>query len=470
MPVIGAAPRLLVLGGGSSQLSALRRAAELGFEVVLADQSADTPGRRWAHRFEQASTFDVDAVEASARRCGAAAILAVGSDQPVYTAAAVSRRLGLPYPLSVEQARGVTHKGEMKRVLCAAGIPVVPWALVGRDPARWDDEGLGALRPPWVVKPPDSQGQRGIRIVRSREELRDHLPTALSFSRDTRVLVEEYYPSREVTVSGWAHGEAHDRGTGPDDPMSIWTVTDRVTFDPAISLGVCLAHRFPSEAAQGLLPDIEAITARIVRAFGLRDVPIYFQMLIGADGVLVNEIACRLGGAYEDQSIPLVTGIDILATQLAWFMRALSGTTAADAPQALLGTEQPAHPPDASSDAPPQVSRVPPVSASVPTSRFFSVPLIFARPGVVTRLVGAEQVRRQPGVADCRFLLPTGTRIEAMTNSTQRIAYAVLHGKDATSVNRLVNTLFDTLRVENNRGENLLIDTREETILHSGVR
>ena len=413
-------PALMILGGGSSQISALRRARELGFEVILADQDPDAPGHDLAHRFEQASTFDIDAVTAAAERSGAQAILAVGSDQPVYTAAAVSHRLGLPYPLSREQARAVTNKAEMKPMLHDAGIPLVPWALLTDDPSRWNREGLDALHPPWVVKPVDSQGQRGIRIVESREELEAHRPVALSFSRDHRILVEEYYSSQEITVSGWAR-----RG----NRVEIWTITDRVTFAPSVSVGVCLAHRFPSEAARGREAEIREITARIVEALHLEDVPIYFQMLVGDRGVLVNEIACRLGGAYEDQSIPLVTGIDILDRQLQWYR---------------------------SADAFDAESRL-------PRSRAFAVPLIFCRPGTVVRTVGAEELLQHEGIAACRFLLPPGTHINPMSNSTQRIAYAVLHANDADTINTLVDTVFDTLRAEDSTGENLLIDTREET-------
>jgi len=363
-------------------------------------------------------------------------LLAVGSDQPVHTATVVSQRLGLPTPLSTEQALAVTNKAVMKGALREAGIPTVPWTLLGGEPSRWEEEGLGSLNPPWVVKPLDSQGQRGIVIVRTREELRNQFPVTLSFSRESRILVEEYYPSREVTVSGWARGATLD--------PTIWTITDRVTFDPSrspgVCLGVCLAHRFPSEAAHGRHQEIEEITARIARALALRDVPIYFQMLIGAKGVLVNEIACRLGGAYEDVSIPLVTGVDILSRQL----RAFLPGEFRDA----LTPEGPATPPRA---------------------RYFAVPLIFARSGVVHRLIGDTELRTLPGVAECRFLLPEGTQIREMSNSTQRIAYAVLHGPDRQSINKLVHTAFDTLRVEDAAGKNLLIDSREETLLPFGV-
>jgi hypothetical protein len=55
-----------------------------------------------------------------------------------------------------------------------------------------------------------------------------------------------------------------------------------------------------------------------------------------------------------------------------------------------------------------------------------------------------------------------GTVIRQMENSTQRIAYAVLHADSAAALNTLVVTLFDRLRVLSPDGTNLLMDTRAE--------
>ncbi|WP_018525710.1 glycosyltransferase [Alkalispirochaeta alkalica] len=426
-------PRLMVLGGGSSQLGILARARREGFSVVLADQAENPPGRGLADYFVRASTFDPRAVSRAARALRVSAIVAAGSDQPVYTAALASRELGLPCALSPGTALMVTNKFHMKERFRNAGIPTVPWAVLGEDPARWDQEGLARLAPPWVVKPLDSQGQRGIAIVHDRRELLEHRPRALAFSREKAILVEEYYPSREVTLSGWVPREG--------DPPEIWAITDRITFppDPAggQGLGVCLAHRYPSCFARDREKEIGVITGKITRAFGLGGVPLYFQFLLGDDGVRVNEIACRLGGAYEDISLPPVTGVDVLGRQLGWFQTALG----------LPRQEEPV----------------------LPQGAFCAVPLIFARPGRVVRYRGEEELLKLPGVEACRFLLPAGTVIAPRSNSTQRIAFAVLRGSSRREVNLLVDRLFETLRAENARGENLLIDTRGDIQVHSGV-
>ena len=418
-------PRLMILGGGSSQLRAISIARDLGFFVICADRDRACPGRTLADEFAEVSTFDREGVLRGARRHAVDAIYAIGSDQPILTAAWVSEQLGLPYPLSAAAASAVTNKRIMKKRLADAGIATARWRLLSDDPASWEREGLGELTPPWVAKPVDSQGQRGVARIETEGQLRRHLPTVRSFSREPVMLVEEYYPSTEVTVSGWVHA----------GDVEIWTITDRVTIQSESSLGVCSAHRFPSMHSPENDDEITAITRSVVAAFELDNAPIYFQMLLGARGVLVNEIASRLGGAYEDQSIPLVTGIDILRLSVGEVLSAVK------APYTHAG-------------------RLP--VRGTPSARVFSVPLLFANPGVVTRYEGFEEMRARPGVVACTPLLPVGTEILPMQNSTQRIAYAVLAGSDRAAANRLVDTLFDTIQILDRDGTNMLLDTRED--------
>ena len=280
------------------------------------------------------------------------------------------------------------------------------------------------------------------------------------------------------------------------------------------------------------LSEFATSRAELLPAFELANCPIYFQMLVPvgteqgsgrADGavdresemtdsaatapgetnavvprppVVVNEIAVRLGGAYEDQSIPLVTGIDILTRQLTAVRDAVlrggyetagcgaarvagltaGGTGARRAGPPATGTvstrgtvatpppSRPPHPPEPLSPPSPASQAPSPRSSASPqhVSSYFAVPLMFAHPGTVARLEGDAELRRVPGVADCRFLLPEGTVIRPMENSTQRIAYAVLHADSVSAINTLVDTLFDRLRVLSPDGTNLLMDTRDD--------
>lgn len=426
----------MVLGGGSSQIHLLQRALKAGFYVILADKDPDAPGRRYCSEFVEASTFDIDAVTQAASRTGAERIIAAGSDQPVLTAAAASAANGLPYPLSPETALAVTNKRIMKTIFHKADIPTVRWALADEDGNLTFEPQQQAEKPrplfestasPLVVKPVDSQGQRGVLLVDDRKKIKQAASYVLSYSREPVFLVEEYYPSGEVTVSGWVENEK----------CKIYAVTDRVTIDNPPSLGVCTAHRYPSRFFPEFKEEFETITRQIVSSFGIRSGPIYFQYLIGKEGIKVNEIACRLGGAYEDESLPRVTGIDIIGK--------------------LLGETE-----EAGGD---RISR----ENNTNLHKYFSVPLIFCKPGLIREIHGTGASRKMKGVHSLSILQKPGTQITDMQNSTQRAAYAVISGFTVGEVNRAVDELFDTLRFSDERGNDLLIDSRDSCKLNQDL-
>ena len=78
---------LMILGGSNCQLHALKRAAERGIGTVLIDYTDCPPGREIADAHLQISTFDTEACIRAAREEQADGGLAVGTDQPVLTAA-----------------------------------------------------------------------------------------------------------------------------------------------------------------------------------------------------------------------------------------------------------------------------------------------------------------------------------------------------------------------------------------------
>lgn len=418
--------RLMVLGGGSSQESLLRRCRRLGWNIILVDQNPSAPGRRYADEFVQVSTFDIPGVEEAARNLEPEYIVTVGSDQPVLTAAVVSQRIGIASALTPGTATKTTNKRIMKEALQGAGVATVDYAVVGLDAAR-------PLALPVVVKPLDSQGQRGVSLVAKPEEYGPAVEEALAYSREEAVLVEAYYPSTEVTVSGWVAGGAVD----------VWSMTDRVTVSPDLSLGVCAAHRYPSIHAESWYEEVASASRRIVEAFGITEGPIYFQFLVGEEGVKANEVAGRLGGAYEDESLPLVTGVDPIGRLLELCLRLARGMRAS----ASVGRARPGE----------------------GASGYFSVPLLFCREGVIAAYEGETAVSSLPGVGSCRFLLPLGTRILPMRNSTQRVGYAVVHGDTKEAVNATVDALFDSLAVLDPSGKNLLFDFRELCMFPEGA-
>src|SRR6056297_2892545 len=106
--------RLLILGGGSGQLSLIKKAKKLDYETVVSDYYPDAPGKKIADFSSSSSTFKIEANIKTAEEYNVDGILTAGTDQPVYTAAVVAEKLNLYQYISVETAKAVTNKEVMK--------------------------------------------------------------------------------------------------------------------------------------------------------------------------------------------------------------------------------------------------------------------------------------------------------------------------------------------------------------------
>ena len=290
--------RLLVLGAGPAQLGLLAAARARDLYVMALDRDPSAPGFRYADRRAIVSTEDESGIErlASAERVDG--LIAPGIDWPVAIAARVAERLGLPHPISPETAALSTSKLRQRERFAEAGVPQPAYEICsGAAEAAEAAERIGF---PCVIKAPDRQGQRGLTLVRSTEEVDDAVRVALDASRTATLLVEEHVPGREVTVNAFSTG-------GHFHPL---TVTDRLTA-PLPAFGVALTHAWPSELEPTSVGAVIEAASAAAAAVGIAEGPSYTQVLVGPEGLCVGELASRLGGGHDAELCRVALGVDL---------------------------------------------------------------------------------------------------------------------------------------------------------------
>jgi len=340
--------------------------------------------------------------------------MTVGTDQPVYTAAVVAKNLDLPSFLSLPTAKAVTNKKNMKNILQRYNIPTVDFKILNRDFSINEIENISF---PAVIKPLDSQGQRGVFKLNSPGEIRERFSEVLQFSREDEILLEEYYESKEITVSGWVI----------DEKLYILTVTDRITYENSLHIGICTAHIFPSVFLKRYYQEIKEISQRIVQGFKIKNGPVYFQMLIGDQGIKVNEIACRIGGAYEGDFMPGLTGVDILDLNIDL---SLGSGLKSDKLEKydMLNNE-----------------------------RWLSVQLFFARPGKIHRVSDIDELTVLPGVMQAGFNFNEGDKIMRIENATERAGYFIVAGNSREELKENIKRVYNQLAICDYQGRNLVM-------------
>ncbi len=289
-------PRLLVLGAGRHQKELIRRAEARGLRVVASDYYPDAPGKALA-----SYPVDLDATAiaeniALARKYAVRGVITSGTDLALVAMAEVAAALGLPCYLTPESARTATDKLRMARAFDAAGVPHAPWREL---------RSVAAAPPfplPVVVKPTDSQGQRGVSKISRKDDFAAGVADALQASRSASAIVEPFMDGYEVTANAWAKGSE----------VRIQMITDRVTYNPLPAIGICFQHVYPSLRAAGLRERVRDALRKVAACYGVRDAPLYVQMIVRGAEVSVVEAACRVGGGHESSLSPIATGVEVL--------------------------------------------------------------------------------------------------------------------------------------------------------------
>ncbi len=504
----------MMLGASKAQVPGIIAAKNLGHQVVTCDYLSDAPGHLLADQQLFISTFHEQEVLEAARKLKIEGIMTMGTDQPVYTAAYVAEALSLPSLLSKETALRVTNKEEMKKVFDAFHIPCASSILYKKGE---NDDALQMIKYPVVVKPVDSQGQRGVYFLEDAEAVRNHYELVVQHSRKQYILVEKYYPHQEITVSGWV----------VDGKPQVLTITDRVTFTDKNHIGICLSHEYPSKFCceewmkpidkQASIhrykhPDkasikykseninerkrIETLTQQLVQAFQIENGPIYFQYFMGAEGLKVNEVACRIGGAYESSFIPMATGVDICRLHV----QATLGKRIEYADLFSLQENQRTQEMDLFCSEDRHIDRHVEEQAhldehldkhtyiSLSKSNYadeanyltyseanhikqdrhllvskknhvtnLSVQLFFAEPCKIAYMPTEEKLLGIEGVVEAGLFKKTGQIISNIDNATSRVGYAIVIGNSVKQVEDRLDNLYQVLRIEDDKGINHII-------------
>lgn len=371
--------RLLALGAGVAQLQMIQEAIAMGHEVVTCDYYPDAPGHALATKAYVVSTFDMDKVLEVAVAEAVDGLMTMGTDQPVYTASFVASAMGLKAYLPLDVALAVTNKQVMKTWFKRHALPHVPGVFYEKG---FNDEVLDTCHYPVVVKPVDAQGQRGIYYLENRQAVMDHYEAVVAHSRQKVILVEDYYPSKEVTLSGWVK----------DGELTLLSLTDRITFAQKEQLGICLGHRYPSDYAQGQEKEIFRICQALVNKFRIDQGPLYVQLLIGEEGIKINEVACRIGGAFEGEFIPRITGVNLVEHMI----------------HLATGQISPDLHIDGHLDHP------------------LFVELFFTRHEVIDHYTDPDILRDLEGVMAMAYQRKAGSWIRSLENATARVGYAII--------------------------------------------
>lgn len=305
------AKKMMILGASALQVPAIKKAKELGYEVILVDYDPEAVGFELADIKLVVSTLDQEEVLRQAQIYNPDVIITSTSDGPVRTAAYVNEKMGKQPDLAYEDSLCATIKSHMRDRLKECNVPIPQYFAV-----KNEEEFIKAVQEiegDMIVKPADNAGSRGVVLLKKDpatgktqpEDIISIYEYSKSNSRNGIVMVEEYMEGEEVSVEAMTvNGET-----------TIITITDKLTTPPPYF--VELGHAEPSRHSLMLQKKIKEITLQAVSAIRLQNGPSHTEVKLTKDGPKIVELAARLGGDFiTSRLVPLSTGVDMVGNSV----------------------------------------------------------------------------------------------------------------------------------------------------------
>ena len=294
--------KIMILGASILQLPAIEKAKEMGLDVIAVDMNPEAVGFGVEGVVKEViSTIDTPAIVEAAKKHQIDGIMTLATDMPMRSVAAVAKEMGL-VGIDADTALKATNKAEMRKALQAGGVPIPKFYKVANE-----EEYMKAVKNftvPFIVKPADSSGSRGIyevQDINDQKSIKEAYKYCKPFSRVGDVVVEEYMSGPEVSVETLSiNGECH-----------VIQITDKLTTGAPHY--VEMGHSQPTRLGEETANKIKEVAIAANKAIGIKNGPSHTEIIVTSEGPKIVELGARLGGdCITTHLVPLSTGVDMV--------------------------------------------------------------------------------------------------------------------------------------------------------------
>ncbi|MCI8834816.1 MAG: ATP-grasp domain-containing protein [Ruminococcus sp.] len=299
------AKKIMMLGGNFFQMTAIKRAKELGYYVISVDYLPDNPGHAYSDAYYNVSTIDKEAVLDLAMQLKIDGILSYASDVSAPTAAYVAEQLNLPTN-PFESVMTLTHKQLFRKFMRDNQLSMIEGECF--DDRNAAKEYFYKMSLPVMVKPVDASGSKGVVKVQRREDFDSAYEHAMSYSISQKVIVEQFIQKKGYQIDG--------DGFIKDGKIVFWGVMDQhnnMIRNPHAPIGLStpsIQSEIYQEKARNL---VQKIFDKLEMKFGAFN----FEYIIGEDDeIYLLEIGPRNGGNFIPDTLKYAQGVDMIEASI----------------------------------------------------------------------------------------------------------------------------------------------------------
>ncbi len=398
--------KALVLAGGFPQIELINEIKSRGIEVLLADYYAEPVAKKYADKFYQVSTLDVDGIREVAKKEKVDFLITACTDQALLTVARVSEEIGLPCYIDYKTALNVTNKAYMKEVFEKNEIPTARHIIL----EELDKDKISHLRYPLIVKPVDCNSSKGVKKVQNFEELQPAFEKAVEYSRTNTAVIEEFVSGVEISVDIYVeNGKANILSVSKSEKIA-----DNDKF-------VIFRGGYPVKEAEPVMGLIEDTAQKIADAFGLKNTPMLMQAISDGNTINVLEFSARTGGGVKYIMIEKSSGFNVI--------KAVVDLT--------LGIK-------------------PHYEKKETAAKYLLNEFIYCKPGIFDRLEGFDELVEE-GIMDNYYLFVwKGAEFDKIENSGDRVGGFTVCAETAEELKTRHNIIAGRIKVIGDNGDDIM--------------
>ena len=289
--------KLAIIGASYLQKPLVEKCKELGVYSICFAWEEGAVCKDLCDKFYPISTIDKDAILKVCQEEKIDGITTIASDVATLTVNYVAEQMGLiGNPDKYSQT--ATNKYLMRQCFMEHNVPSPKFCLTdGEVPVA-----VSSFRYPFIVKPTDRSGSRGVEKVERQEDLQEAITRACRESFQQKAVIEEFVEGREISVESISYKGKHH----------VLQITDKVTTEAPFF--VELEHHQPSSLPDDIKAKVKAIVLNALGALHIQYGASHAELKITMAGdIRVIEIGARMGGDFIGSDlVKLSTGYDFL--------------------------------------------------------------------------------------------------------------------------------------------------------------
>jgi len=274
---------IVFLGASTDQASPYREARAMGMHSIGIDANEAAYAMPLADETHLVSIRDYDAIEACLGQRKIDGFYSQASDTARLSEYHLTRRYGCKKTVSIESVNASSDKAYFAEVLREVGLPT-PRQAIGSNLTDIEQQ-TRDWSLPFVIKPNDSSGSKGVVILTSRDELETAVANAVDYSPTNTVLGEELITGTHYSIDTFVRNYQPEFMT-----VSQKTLTEAPLMVP-------LHYVMPARVPKNLELRVRDCVTTICRALKIEAGPITCDVVVDAKGdIYFIEMGARAGG------------------------------------------------------------------------------------------------------------------------------------------------------------------------------